>query len=141
MNAKSALYFVNILISLLTPQSYAESFPNGAYSAYLKGDYQAAHKLWLHAARSGNTSAQMSLGYLYERGIGVRRDDAQAMAWYLKAAEAGLAEAQYRLGLMYELGKGAGIDLWEAEAWYHRATDQGLCPGEIGDPEDFLYRN
>lgn len=132
--------WVIVTIILLVPQVDADNPLNSASSAYLRGDYQEARRLWLRAARKGHTSAQMSLGFLYERGKGVRRDDAEAMAWYLEAAKAGLAAAQYRVGLMYEVGKGTQPDVWEAEAWYKRATDQGLCPGEIAEPEDFLLQ-
>lgn len=80
MIANSVVYLV--LVSALAAQAYSENSLNKAYTAYLSGDYREPYRLWLNAAQDGNTSAQMFLGYLYERGKGMRRDDTQAMAWY-----------------------------------------------------------
>ena len=51
-------------------------------------------------------SAAYNLGVLYDQGLGVAADAAQALAWYRKAADAGHAGAQYTLGQMYYEGIG-----------------------------------
>jgi TPR repeat protein len=104
-----------------------------AYRAYSDGDYERAHGLWLQRAEQGDMAAQINLGALYERGLGVERDQARALEWYRRAAEGGDADAQYQVGLMHELGLGVESDIHEAEHWYQRAIDQGYCPGELGD--------
>jgi WD40 repeat protein len=43
------------------------------------------------AAEQGNADAQYSLGFMYENGRGVPRDDTAAASWYQKAAEQGNA--------------------------------------------------
>src|SRR3712207_8186487 len=58
--------------------------------------------------------ADNQIGIMYERGLGVRADLAQAAAAYRRAAEAGDATGQYNLGVLYQTGKGVGQD--EAEA-------------------------
>ena len=49
------------------------------------------------AAEAGNYHAMEHLGYLYEKGLGVTQDYAQARQWYQKAAEAGNAGARQAL--------------------------------------------
>ena len=55
-------------------------------------------------AELGDARAQHNLGVMYEKGLGVARDDVQAVLWYRKAADQGLAEAQYNLALTYARG-------------------------------------
>lgn len=77
------------------------------------------------AAVEGEAWAQGSLGYMYEQGQGVARDDALALTWYLKAAEQGSARAQWDVGRLYFTGKGVGQDQSAAVNWFRKAADQG----------------
>ena len=45
-----------------------------------------------------------ALGTLYDDGLGVKRNDAEAIKWYKKAAELGNVDAMTNLGIMYENG-------------------------------------
>ena len=48
-------------------------------------------------------SLYINLGFCYVRGIGVVKDENQAVAWYQKAADQGNKErAQYCLGVCYK---------------------------------------
>ena len=76
-------------------------------------------------AAKGNANAQVNLGYMYDKGEGVPRDDAAAVAWYRKAAAQGNAIAQYNLGLMYANGRGVPQDYASAAFWYRKAAEQG----------------
>jgi TPR repeat protein len=49
------------------------------------------------AAEQGNAVAQFNIGYLYEYGLGVQKDQSKAMEWYKKAADGGYIEAKWRL--------------------------------------------
>ena len=57
------------------------------------------------AAEGGDVEAQCRLGYFYEEGEEVRRNDEpngeSSLKWYLKAAEGNNADAQGRLGLIF----------------------------------------
>src|SRR5215468_341814 len=55
--------------------------------------------------KAGDSSAEYSLGRVYETGNGVRRDPEQAAAWYLEAAGQGDARAQNSLGALYWVGE------------------------------------
>lgn len=124
---------IAMLASILVAGVATADVMEQAYRAYSDGDYQRARELWLARAEQGDTAAQINLGALYERGLGVERDQAQALEWYRRAAESGDADAQYQVGLMHELGLGVESDIHEAEHWYQQAIDQGFCPGELGD--------
>jgi len=50
--------------------------------------------------------AQFSLGEAYENGIGLPKDDVEAVTWWEKAANLGNADAQYDLGVAYANGNG-----------------------------------
>ncbi len=77
------------------------------------------------AAEQGNAEAQYSLGSRYASGLGVEKDDAEAVRWYRLAAEQGHAVAQYSLGLHYALGQGVEEDYSESARWIRRAAEQG----------------
>ena len=63
---------------------------------------------------------------LYERGVGVPQDYAQAADLYRRAAEQGNAAAQFNLGLLYDNGQGVQRDYAKAASWYIKAAEQGL---------------
>jgi TPR repeat protein len=53
-----------------------------AYSAYKRGDYSTALRLWRLAAEQGNASAQHNLGAMYDKGHGVLQDNITAYMWF-----------------------------------------------------------
>ena len=73
-----------ILISLMmfaaAPAS-ADKFDD-AYSAYKRGDYSTALRLWRLAAEQCNASAQNNLGAMYDKGHGVLQDNITAHMWF-----------------------------------------------------------
>ena len=74
----------------------------------------------------GHANAQNNLlGVMYEEGIGVAQDYAEAVKWYRKAADQGDVGAQNHLGVMYDNGKGVNKDYAEAAKWYRKAAEQG----------------
>ncbi|WP_339509910.1 tetratricopeptide repeat protein [Pseudomonas sp. RL_15y_Pfl2_60] len=40
---------------------------------------------------------------MYEQGIGVAKDETQALSWYEKSAQQGNSNAQFNLGVLYEI--------------------------------------
>jgi TPR repeat protein len=77
------------------------------------------------AAGQSHFLSQNNIGWMYENGLGVGRDCAEAMRCYRMAADQGNATAQYNVGRIYEKGLGAVRDHAEALRWYRRAADQG----------------
>ena len=106
-------------------------------TAYQKGDYAEALRLWRPLANQGNAAAQAGLGVMYTYGRGVPQNDAQAVAWLRKSAAQGNSEGEARLGVMYFNGQGVSQDYAQAHMWLRKGAEQGnsLSQGQLG----FLY--
>ena len=79
-------------------------------------------------AEQGQVSAQFNLAVKYWTGIGIPRDDTEAVRWYRSAAEQGLALAQVSLGFMYATGDGVPEDDSQAARWYRLAVEPAMLP-------------
>ena len=95
-----------------------------AWTAYERGDYAVALRLWLPLAAQGNAFAQTNLGFMYSSGQGVPRDLAEAARWYRLAAEQGNPTAQSNLGSMYFSGEGVPQDYVQAYLWVDLAASR-----------------
>jgi len=85
-----------------------------------------ALELFDRAAVAGHTRAQINLGILYLRGLGVPRDVVNARAWLEKAAATGDAQALYTLGrAMDEGSEQIAPDPVRAADLYRRAAEKG----------------
>ena len=96
-----------------------------AKTAFDKGDYETAFKLWKPLADKGDAEAQNYLGILYYLGFGVNRDYSKAVQWYEKAARAGNPDAQRNYGDMLHFGRGIKKSNYLAYKWYFAASQQG----------------
>ena len=68
----------------------------------LPQDYTKALELWHQAGELGYTEAITNVGYFYDIGIGVERDEEKAMYHYELAAMKGDMLARHNLGLEEE---------------------------------------
>jgi uncharacterized caspase-like protein len=94
----------------------------GEYAAYDRADYRTALKVWLEPAKRGDSAAQVYVGEIYEKGLGIEPDYAVAAAWYRKAAEQGDSNGAINLGYLYEKGLGVEKNMVEALNWYRKAS-------------------
>jgi Caspase domain/Sel1 repeat len=83
------------------------------------------------AAEKGDRRAQMDLGLLYAKGIGMEKDYAAALQWFQRAADQGGPRAQFYIGLMHERGYGVPRSYTTALEWYRRAADKNFAPAQI----------
>jgi len=74
------------------------------WAAFKSGDQSALPKLF-ELAQAGNNRAQNVVGYLLDRGEGVRKDSSAAAA-YFSAASADYPLAEYNLAVLTFLGRG-----------------------------------
>ena len=74
------------------------------------------------AADQGLADGQAGLAIMYELGLGVPKDYAQAVAWFQKSADQGYARAQRNLGFSYRDGQGVEQDYVEAHKWLSLAA-------------------
>jgi TPR repeat protein len=107
----------------------ANVFQDGL-NAFNKEDYKTAYQLFLKLAEQGVSEAQYNLGLMYGKGMGVVKDQTQAIKWWELAAEQGNGKAQTNLGWMFERGKGVPKDFQKAEKWYQLASDQGVAKAQ-----------
>jgi TPR repeat protein len=124
-------YKVNADLAVPACEDAVKQFPNSARllfqlgRAYQKANnFPAAVAQFRKAADLNHPLAQFDLGYMYENGRGVSKDDQQALTWIRKAADQGLAAAQLNLGLMYQNGQGVPKDDKQAAVWFGKAADQ-----------------
>ncbi|NKI17193.1 peptidase C14 [Spongiibacter sp. KMU-166] len=101
----------------------------GEYVAYDRANYKTALKVWLPSAEAGDPKAQVSVGEIFENGLGTEPNYEMAAFWYAKAAEQGDKTAQFNLGTLYEQGKGVEQNKLKALNLYREAW---------GLPEDSL---
>lgn len=94
----------------------------GEYVAYDRANYATSLKVWLPMAEEGDALAQVYVGEVFEKGMGVPPDYATAAHWYRKAADQGNARAQISLGFLYERGLGVSRDPTNALNWYRKAA-------------------
>lgn len=76
---------------------------------------------------------------MYDKGEGVRQDDAAAALWYRKAAERGDIEAQVKLAAALMAGRGVSRDYGEARKLCEAAAKQKSVAGEVC--LGYLYRS
>jgi TPR repeat protein len=114
----------------------AQENPNfqAGIAAYQSNNLPLAYKEFLAAAQAGHPDSQFNVALMYEQGIGIGKDEKEAVSWYGKAAEQGHAAAQYNLAVLYENGRGTEIDFSKANEWYRKASAQGdpLAIGNLG---------
>lgn len=87
--------------------------------------WNEAYKEFKQSAERGNSSAQVNLGNLYMKGLGVEQSYLQALKWYEKAALLGNPVGQAKMGILYYYGLGVSEDPAKAVEWFIRAADQG----------------
>jgi TPR repeat protein len=75
------------------------------------------------AAEMGYVPAETALGTVYQKGIAVTSNVAEATRWYRKAAESGDSLGEYLLGRTYFVGPPKDDN--EAMKWLGKAADQG----------------
>ncbi len=127
------LFILSILfLSALSSPAFA-GFDEGV-AAYQAGDLPLAVKEFRAAAEAGNADAQFNMALMYERGIGVSKDEQESVVWYQKSAEQGNSNAQFNLAVMHENGRGTAVDYYQARQWYRKAAVQGdgLAIGNLG---------
>lgn len=106
-------------------KSQEETFYQMGLDGENKGDYEAAFRLFLAAARTGYAPAQFKTGLYYETGRGINMDKAEALSWYRKAADQNYTAALFNLGYLYYYGEGTEKDEGTGIRYISKAADQG----------------
>lgn len=107
--------------------------------------YRQAFRVLLRAARKGDHSVFLNLGFAYDAGQGVRRCRRKALHWYRRALDGGdEGAAANNIGTVYR-DRG---DVLRAMRWFRRAVATGdrasnlelgkLLLGKVGQPREAL---
>ena len=120
----------NILLTLTcllfsTSSVQADSAYEQCYRLLKSNDNASAIAPCAKAANQGDLAVQVTLGNIYEQGIGMDQDYGQAAKWFRQAAIAGDTSGQYLLGRLYLNGYGVPHDIIEAYAWMDVGTRLG----------------
>ena len=75
-----------------------------SFDAAENGEFNKAVQIWQDMAVEGDAQAQFNLGLMYHGGLGLPRNEYEAVKWYIKAAEGGYSPAQAYLVVGYEEG-------------------------------------
>src|SRR5688572_28441666 len=95
----------------------AQQLPE-ATAAFINKDYKKAFDLYRPLAEKGDKVSEYQLGYLYQNGFGVPKDNQQAVTWYKKASAQDFPPAQYALATLYYYGLGVEQSLTQALELY-----------------------
>ncbi len=93
-------------------------------------DFRKAASWLERAAADGFILSQYSLAKLFATGLGVKRNNARALALFLKAGNAGFVKAQYNLGKIYRDGIGVEADPSVSVDWFRKAANQGYAKAQ-----------
>jgi TPR repeat protein len=105
-------------------QTPPATFEDGRIKAEA-GQYDRARDIWTRLARDGDADSLNGLGFIYQKGLSVLRDDSRATQLYTAAAEQGHGNAANNLGFMYSQGRGVPRDYVLAYSWYSMAAILG----------------
>lgn len=119
------------------PQELLEGLRRAACLLWGHGRPRFAFKLFLLLAEeTGDDTAQLSIGFFYDHGVGVRRNKATAMQWYRRAYRSGSAMAAINIGLVFrERGQPRA-----ALRWFHRALAKGETEAALNIAQECVVR-
>ena len=104
-------------------------FAGGSYG---QSDFEETKRL----AEQGDLRAQMELGTLYSRGLGIPENDAEGVKWFWRAAKQGYPNAFYELGVHY--GNGRGVPWNSVKAYAYFSIAAVLDEREFDPAEELL---
>ena len=110
-----------IFISILFISTYGFSKPLGQFEKIHKWDNNI-DSLYVKC-KNGNSVSCVDLGFLYEKGQGVKADQSEAVKYYKKSCLGNNARGCYNLGVMYHFGKGVKIDYPRSAELYRQACN------------------
>src|SRR5882757_6650058 len=102
-------------------KQYAEQLFIRAAKQEENGQLRAAFRLYLAAAKAGDTSCQLNIGNFYDAGTGVRRNRSAALYWYKRAYRRGDSCAANNIGVMWRNDKQPK----RALGWFQKAVHMG----------------
>lgn len=119
----------NVRLTDSTMRGKSDQLFKDASSAWDSGDLGRAFELFSQAAEAGDASCQLNLGYFYDCGLHVPRDERLARRWYLQAYRQGEASAASNIATLYRDAHDYGrmIWWWRASSLFRRVARHCFC--------------
>lgn len=93
----------------------------------LEGDFKQAYLLSLEYGKSGCSTCQRMLGWMYYLGVGVEQDESEGLIWMKKSAQSGSAKSLFGLGRLLE-----DLDEYElAKQVYEESAEKNYLPSKF----------
>jgi TPR repeat protein len=115
-------------------RSDAEKLFSRADREWDRGKLRSAFRLFLAAAKAGDRAAQTNIGYFYDNGIGIRRDQGAALYWYRRAYRRGDASAANNIATIWRDKNKPQ----RALAWFRRAVRLGSVGSNLDIAKHYL---
>jgi hypothetical protein len=82
-------------------ESSTDKWFREASASWEEGRIKEAFRLFLAAAKAGDPSSQLNVGFFYDTGLGVKKSRPQAMYWYRRAWRRGETIAATNIAIVY----------------------------------------
>jgi TPR repeat protein len=113
-------------------RSKAEMIWIRADKEWESGNPREAFRLMLVAAKMGESGAQVNVGYMYEHGVGRKRNRQAALYWYKRACRRGESCAAHNIGTVWrDVGSPRRALHWFERAIKMSGGDDGEANLEI----------
>jgi uncharacterized protein len=122
---KIAITIWMLFITILSFGQNAEELNKKSKDFLSQGDTKHAVPFLKQAAELGSAEAQYNLGYCYQQGIEVPKNDSIANMWLLKSAKQGWLNAQFKIAYSYAVGRGMNKNEKQAFFWSLQCAKQG----------------
>jgi hypothetical protein len=119
-----SLGIIFLLMTLTTLGQTATELNKKANFFLTNGDIKNAVPLLKKAANLGQPEAQYNLGYCYQQGNTIEKNDSIANTWFLKSAKQGWLNAQFKIAYSYASGRGIKQDYNQAFYWSVKCAEQ-----------------
>jgi uncharacterized protein len=121
------LRVIYLFILFISANAFAEegNFQQQFQQLWTKQDYPGLLRIAEPLAKSGDPLAQGVLGGMYQRGLGVEKDENEAIYWFELSAQQGLSSSQYYLGtILLAKALAEENDSALAISWLEKAAEQ-----------------
>lgn len=108
-----------------------------AEEAWRSGRMKAAFRYMLAAAKAGMVPAFSTVAQFYDRGEGIRSDEALALYWYRRAYSHGDYSVANNVGCILRDRK----KTTQALEWFRRAVDSGDGDANLNIARIYLHNN
>jgi uncharacterized protein len=93
------------------------------------------------AAEGGDAKAQLDLGWRFNNGDGVEKNQTSAFEWWMKSAENGNVEAMFLVGTALSEGRGIAEDGNKGKLWIKKAAEAGNATAQYEYAKSFGITN